>query len=111
MAWRFWGSLPLQPIILGGHQGIDHMQSGSADSAGDSMAIVRHLARQQLEVDSKHTETKCTYSIVQSRDGKTYLQVDTYGSKERKIAGKKSQSIRFAPEAIRELKSLLNSHF
>jgi hypothetical protein len=28
-----------------------------------------------------------------------------------KIAGKKSQSIRFAPEAIRELKEILASHF
>ena len=46
------------------------------------MAIVRHLEKQQLEVESNHTETECTYSIVRARDGKTYLQVDTYGSKE-----------------------------
>ena len=75
------------------------------------MAIVRHLERQQLDVESKHTETECTYSIVKDSHGKTYLQIDTYGSKERKIAGKKSQSIRFAPEAIRELKAILTSEF
>ena len=75
------------------------------------MAIVRHLEAQRLEVEAKHTETECTYSVVHDRDGKLYLQVDTYGSPERKMAGKKSQSIRFAPEAIRELKAILSSHF
>ena len=75
------------------------------------MAIVRHLKRQQLETDSKHTEAECTYSIVTDRNGHTYLQIDTYGSKSRKIAGKKSQSIRFAPEAIREMKEILQSQF
>ena len=75
------------------------------------MAIVRHLEQQQLELEAKHTETECTYSIVQDRSGTTYLQVDAYGSRERKIAGKKSQSIRFAPEAIRELRWILESEF
>jgi len=75
------------------------------------MAIVRHLEEQQLAKENEHTETECTYSIVRDRNGATYLQVDTYGSAERKIAGKKSQSIRFAPEAIRELREILSRHF
>lgn len=66
------------------------------------MATVRKLIRQELEKDSKHTEVNCTYSIVES-DGKKYLQIDTYGSSTRKIPGKKSQSIRFSPEAIKQL--------
>jgi len=75
------------------------------------MAIVRHLELQQLSVEAAHSETECTYSIVRDRAGAMYLQIDTYGSRERKIAGKKSQSIRFAPEAIRELKQILASQF
>jgi hypothetical protein len=75
------------------------------------MAIVRHLEEQSLSVEARHTETECTYSIVRDRDGTTYLQVDTYGSKQRTIAGKKSQSIRFAPEAVRELRQILARHF
>ena len=75
------------------------------------MAIVRHLEERQLEVDASHTETECTYSIIQSKDGTRFLQVDTYGSSERKIAGKKSQSVRFAPEAIRELVQIIKAHF
>lgn len=75
------------------------------------MAIVRHMERQELSVEAPHSETDCTYSVVCDRDGTIYLQIDTYGSRDRKIAGKKSQSIRFAPEAIRELKSILDIHF
>jgi hypothetical protein len=75
------------------------------------VAIVRHLEQHQLSVDAQHSETECTYSIVSDREGTNYLQIDTYGSRDRKIAGKKSQSIRFAPEAIRELRLILNTHF
>lgn len=71
------------------------------------MALVRRLEEQALEKGSPHKEVECTYSIV---DGQ-YLQIDTYGSNERKMPGKKSQSIRFAPEAIAQLKALLQKHF
>ena len=71
------------------------------------MAIVRKLEQLLLERDSKHIEVECTYSIINERDG-DYLQVDTYGSKSRQEQGKKSQSIRFSPEAIRQLKEIIN---
>ena len=74
------------------------------------MAIVRHLEKQVLEIESKQTETTCTYSFVRQDDG-VYFQVDTYGSTGRKARGMKSQTIRFAPEAIQELKEILNTHF
>jgi hypothetical protein len=70
------------------------------------MAVVRRLEKLTLEKGSAHSEVECTYSIVDDKDGR-YLQIDTYGSTTRKIPGKKSQSIRFAPEAIKQLKSLL----
>ncbi len=74
------------------------------------MAVVRRLEQLTLEEGSPHTEVQCTYSIVDDRDGR-YLQIDTYGSTTRKFPGKKSQSIRFAPEAIEQLKLLLAQHF
>ena len=74
------------------------------------MAIVRKLEFQQLEVESRHSETECTYTIVNAVGG-PYLQVDTYGSRQRRIPGKKSQSIRFAPEAVEQLKAILAKHF
>ncbi len=70
------------------------------------MAIVRNLEKLSLERDSKHTEVKCTFSIIENDEG-TSLQVDTYGSKERQEKGKKSQSIRFAPEAIEQLRKII----
>jgi hypothetical protein len=75
------------------------------------MAIIRRLNHLALERDTPHSEVDCTYSIIHDDAGRRYLQVDTYGSKVRQIPGKKSQSIRFAPEAIEQLKALLATKF
>jgi hypothetical protein len=75
------------------------------------MAIVRKLEPITLEVDARHTEVNCTYSIIADKSGAKYLQIDTYGSKKRKIPGKKSQSIRFSPEAIKQLKSIIAKEY
>lgn len=74
------------------------------------MAVVRRIEQQNLEKGAAHTEVECTYSIVDDAQGRS-LQIDTYGSKDRKMPGKKSQSIRFAPEAIEQLKVLLKEKF
>jgi hypothetical protein len=73
------------------------------------MAIVRKLKRITLEGSTRqHTELEsCTYSIIQSDDGK-YLQIDSYGSAQRKMRGGKSQSIRFSPEAVSQLRKILS---
>ena len=75
------------------------------------MAIVRHLTKVNLEVVGAHSETSASYSVVAGPDGRRYLQLDTYGSEARKLKGKKSQSIRFSPEAIAELKEILAKYF
>lgn len=74
------------------------------------MAIVRKLERITLEHGSGHTEVNCTYSVNQGDDGKS-LQVDTYGSAHRKMPDKKSQSSRFSPEAIAQLRDILAQEF
>ncbi len=71
------------------------------------MAIVRKPERITLEHGSKHSEVNCTYSIVQDEKGKL-LQVDTYGSVDRKMRDKKIQSISFSPEAIAQLREILS---
>jgi len=75
------------------------------------MAIVRKFDLIQLDRDSRHTEVNCTYAIVEDDKGDKYLQIDTYGSKTRKMPGKKSQSIRFSPEAIKQLNEILKQNF
>jgi hypothetical protein len=57
-----------------------------------------------------HGEVECGYTAFES-GGKTYLQLDTYGSSERAIPGKVSQSIQLDEEAARQLKRLLRHTF
>jgi hypothetical protein len=64
-----------------------------------------------IEKDTRHTDAECTYSIIQSPDGSKFLQLDTYGSKSRKIPGKVSQSIRFSPRGLAQLKQILDQYF
>lgn len=70
------------------------------------MALVTKLSRRTLSATAKHSLVECTYDVVTDADGTKYLQLDTYGSKERKLFGKKSQSLRFAPAAIAHLRSI-----
>ena len=72
------------------------------------MAIIKKLNRITLEQDSQHLEVDATYSIVEDKDGRKLLQIDTYGSAFRKIPHKKSQSMRFAPEALEKLRQILS---
>ncbi|MCR9922103.1 hypothetical protein NB569_06115 [Vibrio alginolyticus] len=73
------------------------------------MAIVRKMEKLTLERDSSHSEVNATYTVVLGDDGEKYLQVDTYGSAKRQETGKKSQSIRFSPEALEQLKSIISA--
>jgi hypothetical protein len=75
------------------------------------MAIIRQLQARLLEKDSRHTEPKCTSSIVTHSDGTKLLQIGTYRSKDRKFSDKASQSIRFSKEAFEQLKTILHEHF
>jgi hypothetical protein len=58
------------------------------------MALVKKLRPLRLTVNAKHAVTEATYSLVREQSGELRLQIDTYGSKDRRIKGKKSQSIR-----------------
>ena len=73
------------------------------------MAIVRKMTPLTLERDTKHQEVDCTFCVVTGSDGQKSLQIDTYGSSLRQMPGKKSQSLRFSPEAIEQLRSILDS--
>ena len=70
------------------------------------MAIVKKLEKIDVERDSKHTEVDATYAIVET-EGQKFLPIDTYGSATCKVPGKKSQSPRFSPEALKQIKSII----
>jgi hypothetical protein len=72
------------------------------------MALVKKLVESKLDRDSHHEEVECTYCIIYYNEGSKCLQIDTYGSKHRLMEGKKSQTIRFTPEALGQLKSIIS---
>jgi len=57
-----------------------------------------------------HGEVRCGFATFE-RDGKRYLQLDTFGSNERVIPGKVSQSIQIDREGAVALKALLSHVF
>ena len=75
------------------------------------MALIRELKKVSLESRTHHTEADCTYSVVFGEDGEKCLQLDTYGSGTRKMTGKKSQSMRFTPEALAQLMAIISTSF
>ena len=74
------------------------------------MALIKSFTQKNPERDSKHTEAKATWYV--GGVGQTrFLQIDTYGSPDRLIAGKVSQSIRLDARAANELRALINRAF
>ena len=67
------------------------------------MALIENLSEGFKERQSIHRKTESTYFFVLDENGNKYLQIDTYGSEERAIPGKVSQSIQLSPKAIEQL--------
>jgi hypothetical protein len=72
------------------------------------MALITNMTLVSLDRDVPHTEVQATYSVVTASDGTKYLQIDTYGSRQRRMQGKKSQSIRFGPSTLRQLRRVID---
>jgi hypothetical protein len=74
------------------------------------MATIRQIELKQLEKVTRHTEVSATVALVEA-DGEKYIQIDTYGSADREIPGKISQSLRISKEAWHELVAIAARHF
>jgi len=75
------------------------------------MALVQNIKEGYKDKEHIHGKTECSFYIVHDKAGRKYLQLDTYGSSNRQIPGKVSQSIQFSPEAIKQLKELILKKF
>lgn len=76
------------------------------------MAVVVKLEPISRERELKLQPTKVTAQYgVQRRDGKVFLQIDTFGSDDRDKPGKQSQTMQFTEETARELWTLLGREF
>lgn len=71
------------------------------------MARIDAFTEQEKARSSVHEPVEASYSIYEV-EGKAYLQIDTYGSADRQIARKVSQSIQLGPEGIEALRKILS---
>ena len=57
------------------------------------MALIRSFERRTLERPHRHQPTDCAWTSFLDKDGEPILQLDTFGSDQRKLQGKASQTI------------------
>lgn len=75
------------------------------------MAFVKSIVRDDRELRSLHpTQVTCKYLVAEC-DGARILQLNTYGSSEREIPDKLSQTLQFDEQSARQLWALLSSEF
>ena len=74
------------------------------------MALVRGFEPTQMDRNSLHEEVKATYSVFRW-DDRVLLQIDTFGRPDRKIPGKKSQTIQIDHQAALQLYRILQEEF
>lgn len=75
------------------------------------MAFIKAIVRDDREVKGLHPSVvECKY-LIGERDGRRILQLNTYGSEEREIPGKLSQTLQFDQSAAKDLWTLLKREF
>jgi hypothetical protein len=74
------------------------------------MAIVRKFTEEPAARDTRHTECSGKLRAVES-DGEKFIQIDTYGSADREMPGKVSQSLRLTENAVQQLIRMAAKHF
>lgn len=75
------------------------------------MAVVIRFFRNPNERSARHdTDVECGWSIVESSSGRL-IQLDTFGSKDRKFVGKKSQTIQLDRAAAEQLMAIIRQTF
>jgi hypothetical protein len=74
------------------------------------MALIRDFDRKHMERNSIHDEISATYTIFE-RDGRRFIQIDSYGRDQREIPGKKSQTIQLDRHGAQQLYKILKYEF
>ncbi len=74
------------------------------------MALIREFEEVKRERHAVHGPVDCGYTSFEV-SGERYLQLDTYGSSDRAIPGKTSQSIQLDERSAARLKELIERVF
>jgi hypothetical protein len=87
------------------------LNSVNHNPEGGIMALVETITIESKDAHAPHKPVDCTATVVRGSDGAAYVQIDTYGSKDRKLPHKTSQSVQFNRQAAEQLISLFRSAF
>ena len=74
------------------------------------MAVVKQFSVEGQNSRIGHTECAGTIRAIEV-GGEKFVQIDTYGSKDREFQNKLSQSLRLTEGAFNQLKKLGEEHF
>ena len=74
------------------------------------MAVVKRFSIEPQNSRIGHTECSGVIRAIEV-DGEKFVQIDTYGSANREIPDKLSQSLRLTQAAFEQLKKLGEDHF
>ena len=74
------------------------------------MAVVKRFSVEEQNSRLGHTECEGTIRAIEV-DGEKFIQIDSYGSKDREFRNKLSQSLRLTEAAFHQLKKLGEEHF
>jgi serine/threonine protein kinase HipA of HipAB toxin-antitoxin module len=74
------------------------------------MGLVRHIEANEELRPGPQKSVEATYSAFEL-NGEHFVQVDTYGSSDRQMLGKRSQSMRFDRVAAEQLFEILKREF
>lgn len=73
------------------------------------MALVKKM-KKVVRNTKVHNEVEASYSLL-TRNGVNYIQINTYGSRDRKVQGVASQTIQLSEDVINQLQSILKNEF
>lgn len=75
------------------------------------MALITKFQREERSRTSLHpTQVKCKYMVFE-KDGHKLLQLNTYGSDDREIKNKLSQTVQLSNSAAKELFEIIGREF
>lgn len=75
------------------------------------MALIKNIKRIHKIRGSVHKPVDCTYFTFNNFNGDKYLIIDTYGSKDRQIKNKVSQTIQLNKESAKQLFKIIKEEF
>jgi hypothetical protein len=82
----------------------------SVAGRGKNMALIKSFEHKSMDRNAIHDGIDATYTTFE-RDGRRFIQVDSYGRDQREMPGKKSQTFQLDEKSARELFDILRDYF